>query len=112
MMDIRFAATRSLCLAAFAAALTGCVSEGFQNPGNGMRAPRMATYQCDDGGTLRVENRGNSVQLQTPRGVEVTLPASPPDSTSRYGDPPYALILDGREALWFVTGKHPLTCRR
>lgn len=112
MMDTPAAVTRiSLALAAVTA-LSGCISEGLESAGRPGSMPRLATYSCDGAGPLRVENLGRSVKLLTPRGLEVTLPASPPDSTTRYGEPPYALVLDGREALWFVTGKEPLTCRR
>ncbi|MBZ0164861.1 MAG: MliC family protein [Notoacmeibacter sp.] len=112
MMNPRAAIARIPLFFAAVTALSGCVSGGYESAGRPGAMPRIATYNCDGAGPLRVENLGRSVKLLTPRGLEVTLPASPPDSTTRYGNPPYALVLDGREALWFVTGKEPLACRR
>lgn len=61
---------------------------------------------------MEVENLGGQIKVHSPRGLDVTLPASPAGQNVRYGEPPYALVFDGREALWFVTGKPPLNCRR
>lgn len=93
-----------------ATALPGCVSGG-----DGDIAPSQpgyAVYQCGSDGRLRVRRLAGAVEVQSPRGVEVRLPASPPGQTARYGEPPYALLFDNREVLWFVTGKRPLSCRR
>lgn len=74
--------------------------------------PRVAAYRCGAAGSLTIENFQTSVHVIPSRGLAVELPASPPGSTSRYGEAPYALLLEGREALWMETGKKPVTCRR
>lgn len=74
--------------------------------------PRQATYRCDGNATLTVENMRSSVLLVDPQGDSVTLPASPASQQTRYGQPGYALVLEGRDALYMKGGKQPLTCRR
>lgn len=74
--------------------------------------PRQATYNCGEGGSLIVENLRTSVHLTEPDGTVVDLPASPPTQQSRYGEAPYALVLEGKEALLMKNGKEPLTCSR
>jgi membrane-bound inhibitor of C-type lysozyme len=74
--------------------------------------PRQATYNCGESGSLTVENFRTSVRLTEPDGTSVDLPASPPTQQSRYGEAPYALVLEGNEALLMKNGKEPLTCSR
>jgi hypothetical protein len=96
-----------------AAGLAGCVS---QADGDAVTAsvaqPAHATYRCDSGQNLVVENSGGSVRLTDPDGEQVDLPAAPASQRSRYGRTPYALVLDGVEALYMKNGRTPLTCRR
>lgn len=99
-------------LLAAASGLAGCVS---QTDGNGVASvvqPAHATYRCDSGESLVVENSGGSVRLTDPDGEEVDLPAAPASQRSRYGRTPYALVLDGVEALYMKNGRTPLSCRR
>lgn len=93
------------------ALLSGCVSGG-GNIDTVLGQPGYSVYQCGSDGRLRVRRLAGAVEVESPRGVEVRLPASPPGQTARYGEPPYAVVFDNREALWFVTGKRPLSCRR
>lgn len=74
--------------------------------------PSHATYNCGAGGSLTVDNFRTSVQVVDPEGESVELPASPATQQSRYGQTPYALVLDGDEALYMKNGKQPLNCRR
>lgn len=74
--------------------------------------PRQATYRCGGNATLTVENMRSSVLLVDPQGESVMLPASPVSQQTRYGQPGYALVLEGRDALYMKGGKPPLTCRR
>lgn len=74
--------------------------------------PRLVTYRCDGDTQMTVENGRGKVHVLSPRGLDVELPASPPTQASRYGDAPYALVMERDEALWMVTGKMPLNCRR
>ena len=74
--------------------------------------PRQATYNCGQSGSLIVENLRTSVHLTEPDGSIVDLPASPPAQQSRFGEAPYALVLEGNEALLMKNGKEPLTCSR
>ena len=102
--------TPLLLILAASVPLASCVSGGPSDDSGSQ--PRSATFRCEAEGSLKIQNKGTSVTVVSPRGVEVTLPASPPGSRARYSAPPYALVLDGREALWFVTGKAPLACKR
>lgn len=74
--------------------------------------PRHATYRCDGNQTLVVENQRSSVLLVDPQGENVTLPASPAAQQTRYGLTGYALVLEGRDALYMKGGKPPVNCRR
>ncbi len=74
--------------------------------------PGHATYVCGDAGTLDVDNLRTSVRLTDPDGDNVELPASPADQTSRYTQTTYALVLEGKEALYMKAGKEPVTCLR
>jgi hypothetical protein len=75
-------------------------------------APRYATYRCDGDGEIMLEDFRTSVHVVDAKDVDVELPAAPPDQTTRYGQPGYALILEKGTALWMVTGKRPVNCRR
>jgi hypothetical protein len=75
-------------------------------------APRYATYRCDGDGEITLENFRTSAHVIDTRGVDVELPASPPNQTARYGQPGYALILERGSALWMVSGKHPVNCKQ
>ncbi|PHP68528.1 hypothetical protein CSC94_00515 [Zhengella mangrovi] len=93
--------------------LASCVAQGpAVRHVEGAGQPRVSSWQCDGGGTMTVTRVGDAVQVNSPRGVDVTLPASPPGSRERYGEGLYAVVFNGREALWFVTGKSPLNCKR
>jgi len=59
-----------------------------------------------------LENFRTSVHVVDTRGVDVELPASPPNQTARYGEPGYALILERGTALWMVSGKRPVNCKQ
>jgi membrane-bound inhibitor of C-type lysozyme len=74
--------------------------------------PSHATYVCGDQGTLDVDNMRTSVRLTDPDGDNIELPASPADQTSRYTQTTYALVLEGKEALYMKAGKEPMTCLR
>lgn len=74
--------------------------------------PRQATYRCDGNQTLTVENLRSSVVLVDPQGESVTLPASPAAQQTRYGQTGYALVLEGKDALYMKGGKPPVNCRR
>jgi hypothetical protein len=74
--------------------------------------PRYSTYRCDGDGEITLENFRTSVHVVDVRGIDVELPAAPPDQTTRYGQPGYALILEKGTALWMVTGKRPVNCKR
>ena len=74
--------------------------------------PRLATYDCGDDGAITVENMSTTVRLVEAEGDSFVLPASPPTQASRYGEGGYALVVEGREALWMKAGSEPMTCMR
>jgi len=69
-------------------------------------------YRCDGGRTLTIENRSSAVTLLDPDGQTMILPASPPGQSSRYGQKPYALVVEGGEVLYVKPRQAPFTCRR
>lgn len=104
---------RLVLTALLAPFLSACLADGTNLGATAPDAqPVLATWRCDGGGTMTVRRVGEAVEVSSPRGVDVTLPASPPGSRERYGEGLYAVVFNGREALWFVTGKPPLNCRR
>jgi hypothetical protein len=102
-------------LPAFAAALllSACIPP--DPPGASaaaVPAPRYATYRCDGDSEITIEDFRTSVHVVDATGVDIELPAAPPDQTTRYGQPGYALILEKGTALWMMSGKRPANCRR
>ncbi|MEX0343415.1 MAG: hypothetical protein AB3N20_00720 [Rhizobiaceae bacterium] len=93
-----------------AVSLAGCLGGGGVD--TVLQQTAYSVYSCGEDGRLSVRRLSGAIEVLSPRGIEVRLPASPPGQTARYGAPPYALVFDNREALWFVTGKRPLSCRR
>lgn len=96
--------------------VAGCVGEGASSAGyggSGSFQPRVSFFRCEDKGTITVEQRGGSVRLTDLDGENVELPAAPPGQRSRYGQAPYALVLDGDQALYMKSGRTPAaTCTR
>src|SRR5262245_13098611 len=114
----------SRCAALFvflAAALAACTTASSNRAGSASVAsdgdqiasqPATATYSCADGGLMTVQNLGTSVRVQGLGDDVLELPASPATQRSRYGEQPYALVLEGHEALFMKNGQPPLTCTR
>lgn len=71
-----------------------------------------ATYRCDNGESLEVNNTVTQVALGLPDGSVMELPASPADSHTRYVKDQYAFVFDGAEALYFRPKAAPATCKR
>ncbi len=69
-------------------------------------------YRCDGGHSLTIENRRSAVTLLDPDGQTMILPASPAGQSSRYGQKPYALVIEGGEVLYVKPRQPPFTCRR
>ena len=92
------------------AALAGCQSFGYDGfSGAGMR---NSTWRCSDNVTLTLQGGGSMLTASDSRGFNADLPASPPGQSTRYSEGIYALILEGRNATWFVSGQKPVECRR
>lgn len=106
--------------AAFAAMAAACTTgQGARttnvtvsNTDESSSQPAVATYNCADGGMMTIENLGSSVRILNGADEPIELPASPASQRSRYGEQPYALVLEGREALFMKSGNEPLTCTR
>lgn len=112
-------------LLAPATVLAGCTSAPPAATGRSSTPapPRIATYDCGEDGQIRIEYLGGMVRLHEPGEVDadagepaaaapIELAAAPPGQQSRFGSNGYALVLEGREALWMKAGKAPLTCMR
>ena len=69
-------------------------------------------YRCDGGRSLTIENRRSAVTLLDPDGETMILPASPAGQSSRYGQKPYALVIEGGEVLYVKPSQAPFACRR
>jgi len=61
---------------------------------------------------MTVRREGSVLLVTDTRGVDTELPPDPPGQSIRYGKTGYALVFDGRNASWFVSGKKPTDCRR
>jgi hypothetical protein len=110
-------------LLAASALLAGCVSSEPPRSTSGAGQPRLASYACGDGTQLRIEGAGSIVRvtLVEPTDPEaedaaapepVELPAAPAGQSTRYGKEGYALVIEGREALYMKAGRVPMTCTR
>jgi hypothetical protein len=73
---------------------------------------RQASYTCSNGVTLQMRRTGSAVAVTDSRGIEATLQASPAGQSTRYAEGIHALILEGGNATWFVSGQVPVECRR
>ena len=101
------------------AGTTGCTTPAQKAPGvaalspiESTLQPRMATYNCADGGMITIENVGSSVRITGADEEPIDLPASPAAQTTRYGEQPYAIVLEGHDALFMKSGQEPLSCTR
>ncbi len=94
-------------------ALTACQSTA-PSPYNApeVAQPPISTFHCDGGQTLTVRNYGASVNVTTGDGKSSDLPAVGNNSKSRFSLEQTAIVFDGTTALYMVTGKPPLDCRR
>lgn len=102
--------------------LAACTTEsdGHAQQARADRAPATGNYRCGAEGVIRVENFGGRVRvteaIPDPKHPEilqrdpVELTASPPNQRNRYGIEGYALVIEGREALWMRAGAVPRTC--
>jgi hypothetical protein len=109
-----FGAVTSVMLA-IAGCTTGPAKQGAMPEGASDETtsqPSTATYSCADGGIITIENLGESVRILGAGDEAIELPASPATQRSRYGEQPYALVLEGNEALFMKSGEEPLTCIR
>ncbi|EIM75186.1 hypothetical protein A33O_09299 [Nitratireductor aquibiodomus RA22] len=103
-----------LAVAGCAVILAGCVStpSGEAKKTTTLAFSGPVKLACDDGMEMTVTPRSGGISVVSPRGVEIDLPASPPGQSVRYGESLYAVVIEGSEALWMVSGKVPITCRR
>jgi len=106
----------SLLLAATAACTTGAGQKASKpvsvSAVETSSQPRVATYNCSDGGMITIENLGASVHITGADEEPIDLPAAPAAQTTRYGEQPYAIVLEGRDALFMKSGQEPLSCTR
>ncbi|WP_367717221.1 hypothetical protein AB2N04_04015 [Nitratireductor sp. GISD-1A_MAKvit] len=104
----------SLLFAVCAAALAGCVATPNERAAGKSKLAFTGPVKlsCDDGMQMTITPRSGGISVVSPRGVELDLPASPPGQSVRFGEGLYAVVIEGGEALWMVSGKVPITCRR
>ncbi|MBX3531165.1 MAG: hypothetical protein KF849_11195 [Rhizobiaceae bacterium] len=107
------------------ASLAGCMSVDEPKAPAGGAQPRLATYSCGEDGTLRIEAASGMVRVTLTEPADpkaapedarppepVELPAAPPGQSTRFGKEGYALVVEGREALYMKAGRVPMTCTR
>ena len=104
-------AVLALALPLFLSACVPPVAPAASTAAAAVAPPRYATYRCDGDSEITLEDFRTSVHVIDTRGIDVELPAAPPDQTTRYGQPGYALVLEKGTALWMVTGKRPVNCK-
>ncbi len=95
-------------------ALAAAGAEGDQATGyddNALSAGK-ASWRCDNGETYLVDNTVSQIVVSSPDGQTMELPATPPDSRTRYVFQQYAFVVDGEEALFFRAKSSPLTCKK
>jgi hypothetical protein len=95
----------------FALLLAACQSTTSGIDPDSIAQPPKSTFRCTGGVALEVENLGSSVNVTSPAGASVSLQALA-GSRSRYAEGQTAMVFNGREALFMVTGKTPLECKR
>ncbi|EKF19129.1 hypothetical protein NA2_10113 [Nitratireductor pacificus pht-3B] len=109
------AGSRGICAASLLLALAaGCTTASAPSgqAGNVAAFSGPVTYSCEDDMRMTVERNGPRVSVHSPRGLDLDLPASPPGQDARFGEALYAVVLEGKEALWMVNGKTPISCTR
>ncbi|MEM0900740.1 MAG: hypothetical protein AAGI92_12405 [Pseudomonadota bacterium] len=94
--------------------MSACVESdvSFRSGDGRSSLPRTSSWSCTEGVRLTVLNEGSMVRIQDSRGVETDLPQDPPGQRVRYAKTGFALVIDGRTASWFASGKRPTDCRR
>lgn len=101
---------------ALMALVSGCVPQDTQATAAAAAAepaqPRLATYDCGNGGSITVEDLGRSVRVVDTDGSSVELPEAPAAQHSRFGAGKDAIVIEGREALLMRGKKTPLSCTR
>lgn len=91
-----------------ALALAASCAVQTEGPRQGEAGP--IAYRCEDEQTMRITRHADRVVVESPRGLDLELPASPPDQSVRYGESLYAVVVENGEALWMVSGKPPIAC--
>lgn len=105
---------RILVVASVSALTAACQTSdvGVSSRSSTSYLPRQASYRCTEDVTINISSSGGGVMVTDSRGIEATVPASPPGQRTRYSKGIYALILEGRNATWFVSGQTPVECQR
>ena len=122
-IDFDIEGSAGLLLLVLTLGLGACTTEGPSSAASDER-PRVTGYHCGEDGSIRIEQRGDIVRVFEPppppdpdatepaaAPAPVELAAAPPGQRSRYGMDGYALVVEGREALWMKAGRAPMTCR-
>jgi len=107
------ALTPRLWLAATACMLAaGCVAGEPGRTGSMAGASTVAagSYRCNDGSRLDIRRVSGSVQITEADGDVTLLPPAPPNQSNRFGSQGFALVLEGRTALFMKAGATPLDC--
>lgn len=102
---------RPLLAAATVMFVAGCVAQEPARPGAaGAPAFAAGTYRCNDGSSLDIRRVPGGAQVTGPDGEATVLPPAPPNQSNRFGREGYALVLEGRTALFMKAGAVPLDC--
>ncbi|WP_114389966.1 MliC family protein [Notoacmeibacter marinus] len=103
----------NLAMAGCLAVIAGCTSGSVGSRSGGPGGNPYGMFRCDGGTTMEVRRAsGNAIAVSAPNGESIVLPASPAGQRARYGADAYALVIEGRDALFMKSGAMPLNCRR
>lgn len=104
---------RVFLAAASCVLLAACETSGTSSARPSSPMQRNASYSCSDGVSLIISRTASTATVSDSRGVEETLPASPPGQSARYAKDIYTLVIENGDILWYVLGKTPVDeCRR
>ena len=92
--------------------LSGCQSTEKTLDVDNFQLPLKSSYICDNGESISIDNKGQSIIVTRAVGSTMELPVVQGGGNSRFSEGQVAVVFDGNSALFMDTGKPPMECRR